>query len=322
MASQQQNRSLERASTLCLFFGVAIIYLAFLKPGIWGVDGNDMLHMAQSLIREGNFSIPPGADGIEGPDGRFYSIRYPLLSVLAVPLVWLGTVVGQSFNLPVQYTAATCALVLNVALTAATAALVYATVQRVGGKQTGAYLAAVAYGLGTTALVYAREFFAEPLLGFIITLALYLAFGRSRLGHWSTGVLAALAIVAKPAGVLLGPVVAGYFLLKRYGWGRVLAPCIGTAAGVGLFLAYNYVRFGSLTASGQDTSQLGLEGFGWRALGQLVSPGAGGGLFLYCPPTLLGVVGLGLLGRRRWPEAAALVGHGRQLLATAQRLGL
>ena len=294
--------------TIALFLAICLIYLAFLKPGIWGVDGNDMLHMSQSLIKKGNFSIPVGAGGIQGPDGQFYSIRYPLLPLVAVPFVWVGTTVGNTFNLPVQYTAATCGLVLNCLLTAATAVLVYALTLQLGGERRGAFIAAVGYAFGTAAMVYAREFFAEPLLGFMITLALYLAFGQSRWGHWGTGVLAALAIAAKPAGILLGPVLALYFLLRRCSWDRILAPCLGTVAGVGLYLAYNYVRFGSITASGQDTSQLGGDGFLMRALGQWISPGSGGGMFWYCPPTILALVGLWVLWQRQRLEFVAIFG--------------
>ncbi|MBT9317345.1 hypothetical protein [Leptothoe spongobia] len=294
--------------TIALFFAICLIYLAFLKPGIWGVDGNDMLYMSQSLIEKGNFSIPAGAGGIQGPDGQFYSIRYPLLPIVAMPFVWVGITVGNALNLPVQYTSATCGLVLNILLTAATAVLVYALTLRLGGERRGAFIATIGYAFGTAAMVYAREFFAEPLLAFIITLALYLAFGQSRWGHWGTGVLAALAIAAKPAGILLGPVIALYFLLRRCSWDRFLAPCIGTVAGVGLYLAYNYVRFGSITSSGQDTSQLGGDGFILRALGQWISPGSGGGMFWYCPPTILALVGLWVLWQRRKLEFVALFG--------------
>ncbi|MEO0458986.1 MAG: hypothetical protein AAF152_20725 [Cyanobacteria bacterium P01_A01_bin.114] len=291
-----------------LFVGISLIYLAFLKPGIWGVDGNDMLHMSRSLITQGNFTIPEGAGGILGADGQYYSIRYPLLPIVAVPFVAVGIALGNLLNLPVQYTAATCALVLNILLTAATAVLVYLVTLQLGGQRRGAYWAAVGFAFGTTALVYAREFFAEPLLSFIFTLSLYWAFqssGRARVG---ASILAALAIVTKPAGILLGPVLSLYFLIRREAWWRVCAPCIGSGVGTGLYLLYNYIRFGSWTSSGQDASQFGFDGFVMRALGQLISPGAGGGLFWYCPPTLLALVGLWVLWQRRKPEFVAVFG--------------
>ncbi|MEM1251637.1 MAG: glycosyltransferase 87 family protein [Cyanobacteria bacterium P01_H01_bin.21] len=303
-----EHHKLFGCPTIALFLAICLIYLAFLKPGIWGVDGNDMLHMSQSLIQKGNFSVPAGTGGIEGPDGQFYSIRYPMLPIVAIPFVWTGMTIGEMLSLPVRYTSATLGLVLNILLTAATAGLVYGLTLRLGGQRRGAFIAVIGYAFGTTAMVYAREFFAEPLLAFIITLALYLAFGKSRWEHWPAGLLVALAIATKPAGVLLGPVLAGYFLLRRCSWDRILAPCIGTVVGIGLYLGYNYIRFGSFLKSGQDTSQLGTDGFLMRALGQLISPGSGGGLFWYCPPTILAIVGLWVLWQKRKLEFVAIFG--------------
>ncbi|NEP17031.1 MAG: hypothetical protein F6J97_09000 [Leptolyngbya sp. SIO4C1] len=297
-----------KAVALGLFLGVLLFQLAFLKPGIWGVDGNDMLNMSQSLITRGDFTVPAGSGGILGPDGQYYSIRYPLLPIFAVPFVAAGLTIGNALNLPTQYTSATCALVLNIVLTAATTVLVYRLALQLGAQRRGAYWAAVGYAFGTTALVYAREFFAEPLLSFLMTLALCLALSRSRRLQLGTSLLSALVIVAKPAGILLGPVISLYFLIRREVWWRVVLPCVGSGVGVGLYLLYNYVRFGSFTSSGQDASQFGLEGFFMRALGQLVSPGAGGGLFWYCPPTLLALVGLWLLWQKQKPAFVLVFG--------------
>ena len=45
-----------------------------------------------------------------------------------------------------------------------------------------------------------------------------------------------------------------------------------------------------------------------RALGQLISPGSGGGLFWYCPPTILAIVGLWVLWQKRKLEFVAIFG--------------
>lgn len=292
--------------SLALLVGIALFYLAFLKPGIWGFDGSEALQMSQSLITKGNLTIAPDSGGVEGVDGQFYSIRYPLLPIVAVPFVGIGMAIADTLNLPVQYVSATCGLVLNVLLTAGTAVLVWLTTIRLGGKSSEAYLAAIGFAFGTVALAYAREFFSEPLLAFLMTLALYLAFGQSKVAHLGASALVMLAIAAKPAGIVLAPVLCLYFLVKRFSGWEILAPGIGAALGVGCFLFYNYIRFGRWLASGQDTARFGLEGFGGRALGQLVSPGAGGGLFLYCPPTVLALIGFGILWQKRRPEALAL----------------
>ncbi|NJL85741.1 MAG: hypothetical protein HC886_06770 [Leptolyngbyaceae cyanobacterium SM1_1_3] len=118
-----------------------------------------------------------------------------------------------------------------------------------------------------------------------------------------------LSIMAKPAGIVIGPVLAGYFLLKRYSLKRVALPLLGTAMGVLLYMAYNYLRFGSIFSAGQSTSRFTLEGFIPRLVGLLLSPGAGGGLFWYCPVTLLAGVGLWKLAKGdRLAEALAVLG--------------
>ncbi|MBE9076668.1 hypothetical protein IQ241_05045 [Romeria aff. gracilis LEGE 07310] len=297
------------ATILPLFAGITLIYLAFLKPGIWGIDGNDMLSVSKSLVLRGDFTVPPGTGGILGPDGQYYSARYPLLPIVAVPFVAIGLLLGNVLNLPTHYTAAACGIFLSALLTAGTAGFVVLLTLRLGGTRAGAYLAAVGFAFGTTALVYAREFFAEPLLSLLTTVALYMALcskpSRIPLG---TSLLSALVVTAKPSGIVVGPALSLYFLVKREAWPKVIAPSLGTCLGAMLYMSYNAMRFGSFFSSGQNTSRFGAEGFLGRFVGLLVSPGAGGGLFWYCPPTLLAIVGLWMLWRRQKTEGVAIAG--------------
>ncbi|MEM8542507.1 MAG: hypothetical protein AAGF66_00755 [Cyanobacteria bacterium P01_H01_bin.119] len=297
----------ERWIGVLLFLGVVLFLLAFLKPGIWGFDGNDMLNMSKSLLREGSFSIPKEAGGVLGRDGQYYSIRYPLLPVVAMPFVAVGLFLGNLLNLPTHYTAAVCALVVSVLLTGYCTAMVFFLARRLGARQVGSFIASVCYAFGTVALVYSRELFAEPLLSAMTTTALYLALGKSWKAHIGASVLAALVITAKPAGVVVGPAIALYFLLKRYPIYRVLMPFLGTCAGMGLYFAYNYMRFGDILSSGQDASRFTLDGMVGRFVGLILSPGAGGGLFWYCPPTILAIVGLWKLWKHRgFADAASI----------------
>lgn len=274
--------------SLALGIGVSLIYLAFLKPGIWGYDGNDMLEVAKSLVTQQSFAVPKGI-GILGRDGQYYSIRYPLLSILAVPFVSVGFALAHLLNLPSHYVAAVCALVLSLLLTAGTTVLVALLALRLGSTKQGAYFAALSFAFGTTALVYAREFFAEPLLAFLTAVSLYLAIGQTKREHIIASILAGLMVTAKPAGVVVGPVLSAYFLAKRRPLRIVIGPVIGTAMGVMLYFIYNYMRFGSFLSFGQKTSRFGLEGIPERFFGMLFAFGAGGGLIWYCPPVILAI---------------------------------
>ncbi|HBB35844.1 MAG TPA: hypothetical protein DC064_29725, partial [Cyanobacteria bacterium UBA9273] len=284
-----------------------LIYLAFLKPGIWGFDGNDMLAVSRSLVTEGDFSIGRG-EGVLGRDGQYYSIRYPLLPIVAMPFVAIGLALANSLNLPATYVAAVCALVLCILITALTTSMVALLALRLGSSQTGAYLAAICFAFGTTALVYAREFFAEPLLSFLTVCSLYLTLGKTSRAHAGGSILAGLAVTAKPAGIVVGPVLSAYLLLKRYPLRNALGPFLGTVMGFMLYMAYNYLRFGDLLSSGQKASNFALEGTLERFLGLIFSPGAGGGLIWYCPPVILAIIGFRKAFKSKPLEALAIVG--------------
>src|SRR5207245_6134506 len=84
---------------------------------------------------------------------------------------------------------------------------------RLGASQPESVLAATAFAFGTIALVYAREFFAEPLLALMTVVAIYLELG-SRRERSLVGPIVALAILAKPTGAILGPILALHAALK------------------------------------------------------------------------------------------------------------
>ncbi|AFY78830.1 hypothetical protein Ple7327_3635 [Pleurocapsa sp. PCC 7327] len=293
--------------SLALGIGVVLIYLAFLKPGIWGIDGNDMFWVSYSIVTEGDFSTGPQI-GVLGRGGEYYSIRYPLLPILATPFVVVGIVVGNILGIPTRYTATLCALVLPLLLTAITTSLVALLALRLGSSKRGAYLAAIGYAFGTTALVYSREFFAEPLLALLTTASIYLALGKTYREQAGASILAGLAITAKPAGIVIGPLVSFYFLCKKYSWRTVITPLVGTAMGVFLYMGYNYLRFESFFGSGQSSNRIQLLGMPERLLGMLFSPGAGGGLIWYCPPTILAIYGFRKAFRTKPLEALLLLG--------------
>jgi hypothetical protein len=292
--------------SLALGAGVGLIYLAFLKPGIWGIDGNEMFWMSHSLVTEGNLSLPPGA-GIQGRGGEYYSSRYPLISILAAPFTAIGLAFGYLMNLPTRYSATLFALLLPLLLTAITTALVFGIALRLGSSKKGAYLAALSFAFGTTALVYAREFFAEPVLSLITAASLYWALGKDYREHAGASILAGLAVTAKPSGIIIGPILSLYFFGKRYPWRAVVSPLLGTGMGILLYLGYNYLRFENFGKTGQGTERIQWAGMAERWLGMLFSPGSSGGLFWYCPPTLLAIWGFHRLFKKQPLEALLVV---------------
>lgn len=299
---------------LALGIGIALIYLAFLKPVIWGGDGNEVLQVAHSLVTEQSFSILPESGGMVGLHGQSYSIRYLLLPILVAPFAAVGIGISAWLGLPWTATAAVLAVTSSVLLTAATAALVALLALRLGSTKQGAYMAALCYAFGTTALTYAQTLFSEPLLAFLIIACIYSALDKSQ-GWIGCSLLAMLAFLAKPTGIVIAPVISIYFLAKRYPLAAVLGPIIAPALGILLYLFYNYLRFGNPLITGQPLS-IGLTAseMPQRFFGFLFGFGMGGGLIWYCPPVAMAVVGFHKALKNKPLEAIAIAGIGLSFL--------
>lgn len=272
---------------LMLAAGVFLIYLAFLAPGIYSLDGNSMLAVAESIVTHHGFTVPAGL-GIRGLGGRIYSTWYPLLSVIAAPFVYLALLASRVTHLPFHYLAAIMALPISAAVSAATAGVVALLSTRLGATRRGAWLAALTFAFGTIALVYARKFFADPLLTFLTVSALYLTLLRSRRGILAASCFAGLAVLAKPTGIIVGPVLAAYLLTKRVRFRLSVIPGLGAVVGTIIYAAYNVFRFGHPMSFGYAL-QFRLANVPTGLAGLLASPGWG--LMWYCPPTILAIWG-------------------------------
>src|SRR5580658_6809511 len=85
-----------------LAVGTCLIYLAFLPPGIYSIDGNSILAVAESVVTRHNLTVPTGL-GIPGRDGQIYSSWYPLQSVLAVPFVFTASLISRFLHAPLHF---------------------------------------------------------------------------------------------------------------------------------------------------------------------------------------------------------------------------
>jgi hypothetical protein len=285
---------------LLLFLGTWLIYLAFLPPGIYSIDGYSMLAVADSLVTHHNVTVPAGS-GIVGKDGKSYSSWYPLQSVLAVPVIAVALKASSLTHLPVHYVESLSVTVLPALYTALTVSIVYLISMLLGSFEIGAWLAAIAYGFGTIALVYTRDFYADPLLALLMTLGILLTFGKNR--SWAVVLVTALAVLAKPTGIILGPVFSAYLFWKTRRFWLSLLPSLGTAIGLAIYFLYNFYRFGDLRTFGQPWT-FSIANVPRGLAGLLISPGEG--LIWFCPCVVLGVAALWQI-RTRQPEAWTIV---------------
>jgi len=237
-------------TSIAMGVGTGIIYLAFMAPTIWSVDGNAMVEVAMSLVKNHNFRVSPET-GALGVDGYYYSKWYPLLSIIAMPLVAIGLGFSQILNLPELYIARFCALLLSPLFIAGTTTLVILLSFRLGSDRKGACIAALSFAFGTIAIAYAREFYPEPLLTLLITLSVYQIFGTSKRSISGASIVAGLAILAKPSGIVLGPLLSAYLFFKKRPFSVVITPLIWTIVFALIYGVYNYIRFGSPISFGQ-----------------------------------------------------------------------
>jgi hypothetical protein len=282
-----------RKRFLYIFVGTWLIYLAFLPPGIYSIDGYSMLAVADSLVTHHNVTVPAGL-GLEGKDGQTYSPWYPLQSVLAVPVVAVAVKASSVFHLPVHYVESLSITVLPALYTALTVPIVFFISMSIGSYESGAWLAAITYGFGTIALVYTRDFYADPLLALLFALGILLAF---RQNTPSVIVLvAALAVLAKPTGIILGPILSVYLFWKTRRFWLSLLPGVGSAVGLALYFLYNSYRFGNFRTFGQPWA-FSIRFVPQGVAGLLISPGEG--VIWFCPCVILSVVALSQIKTRR-----------------------
>ena len=297
------NLSGARRLAWALGLGFFLIYLAFLAPGIYSLDGNSILNVAESIVARHDLTVAPGL-GIPGRGGRIYSSWYPLQSFLAVPFVAVAVPISKTVHVPLHFVAAVFALLLPVVFTAATVSLVVLIGLQLGGSLRAARRAALCFALGTIALVYHRTFYAEPLLMLLTAASLYFALAQTRRTLLFASVCTLLAVLAKPTGVLVGPIVSAYLLAKQTLPLRFrLGPGLAAALGLLLYFLYNWVRFANPFIFGQPYA-FSFASIPLGVAGLLLSPGRG--LIWYCPPVILAIVALRKVFQTRPLEAALI----------------
>jgi hypothetical protein len=161
------------------------VFLLTYRGGFHSVDEVSMFAVTENVVKHATFDTNQiawtqwttsqrEAQGFFGVDGSVYSKKGLALSLFAAPLYWLALrVPGVGLLQAVS--------LLNALVTAATGAVLYLYARRLAYSATAAVVLGLVFGLGTSAWVYARYLFSEPLSGALLLLAAYflLAFRQS-----------------------------------------------------------------------------------------------------------------------------------------------
>ncbi|MDX2140700.1 MAG: hypothetical protein SF123_21635 [Chloroflexota bacterium] len=156
-----------------IFLVLVALYMLVYVPVPDSADGTAILAVATALVRHSNADISIiGADdalfefdrsrmGAWGVDGALYSKKGIAPSLALIPLVALTELFPA---LPLRATA----MFFNPLVTAATAVLLYSLTRAFGFRPRTAFVTALLYGVATTALVYTKTLYGEPLAALLI----------------------------------------------------------------------------------------------------------------------------------------------------------
>ncbi len=320
-----------RPLAVAALLGVAILALLLLLiPGsVMESDGQSMLQVTRSLVERGDVTVsaPRYGEliGVQGVGGRLYSKYGPGQSIAAIPLWLVGralaSLVPPSFGAELPVMAASTLPAIAVALSAA---LLLLTALELGASLGGAIALALVYSVATPALVYATQWFSEPLTGCVLLAAFYLLLRDRRLPTWwgplAAGAATACAVATRSEVLVLMPAMVVYAVLstgpqpgrRRQRLLGMLVPLVMTLAALGF---YNLARFGSPLETGysygdvfayRDTHPThSLDSFVQGVYGLVLSPGKG--LLEYAPVMALAPFAAVILWARRRAETALLL---------------
>ena len=304
---------------LYLFLAVACLNFASMGREVpWG-DARPVFEVAVSMVQGHGVSVPTRwpADAEPGRDGKFYGPHPWLPSLLHVPGAALRAVF-QKINVGPDVAHLVDVLACHLAgglLGALTAWLFFLLCLRHGASLKVARWAAILLVLGSMVWVYARSPFTEIVqvvcfTGFFLELSQLLR-KLDRRTALAAGLWAGMLINTKYIYVLAMPgALAVVAFEHRRDWRQLLHSvgfvALGCVPGALMLLSYNYIRFGSITKTGYtNVAGVMVENVLVSTWGFLFSPGKS--IFLYTPPLVLSVLGLGRFWRGHRSTVLAMV---------------
>ena len=305
MQQSSTNRFFVPILTFFFFLG----FFFFTTKGVIHIaDGMVNFQTTRAVVEDHSLAI--NCDIVEAfivksPNGRCYS-KYDIgLSVTAVPLYLLGRTLGGSDPAD-MYTVSTAKFLVSTLAqiaTAATCAVLYILAFHISKNELYAFTLAFLYGIATIAWPYAGLFFSQPLIAFLLTVAvtLVLKYPPSHTGAYvAAGIALGWACLTRLDTLPLTFVIALYAFYRWKKDENSITILLKNSFLLGfpifiaiiIYISVNALRTGSLT-------QFGYANEGWTTpfftglFGLLLGPGRG--LLFYSPLALLAVIGLMLV---------------------------
>lgn len=303
-----------------LFLFLALLFLLCTSREPPWADAHVVYDTTAALVTRGELNVTLG-----GPpwfyahrNGRKYGV-FPLGNVIAMAPSYMTFSALRSTHLfPDAPLYAFTSHLSPACLMAGACAIFYSLSRRRGASRRMGVLLALALGLGTTCLTYARSSYSEALqtLGMLLLVERTLAQSQAR-SRWGMAGLGAAAGVLLNAKLIYAPVLlicAVYLLLceqrraPRDYLGFVRDASFGLLSFLpfcAVLLWHNWLKTGSPWVSGYQIQDGIFSGdLATGLFGLLFSPGKG--LFFYAPPLLLGACGI-RAALRRYPAESLLL---------------
>lgn len=305
----------DRTAGSALFGILFLVYWITSSLTFIGTDEWFLFDTAESFARRGSVMRNMTAD-LDWPGHTYVE---PVLPLLSVPLIVLADRVPE---IGVAHTV----LVFNMLVTAATGTLLFLYVRRLDYGRVVAIALALLFGLTTIAWPYSKNYFREPIAGFVLLLAAYgllrwrQAMRRSDVWphYWllMATASAAVSVLAKESGAIGVPILVLIPLVGFRYWPRTwrdrwqLGLLVAVLVGIAFAGIYGYTqvlgagvfRFHPFARVHEAYSNFRVAGEG--ILGFLISPGKG--VFWHSPIMLLALVAPLLANKGRkldtsWP---------------------
>lgn len=304
---------------LWLFAAFQFFYLLTSTGRVRTPDEYNTFYTAESLALRGSTAVPQAVElrnfyGRYDLHGQPRAAYPPGQALLCAPWYAFGQyVLARLPGVPPDDTdlvVAFSSCLSSATFSALTVMFFFLLMAGVGIPLRASVLAAAMVGLGTPIFAYSGWLFSEPLSSAIFTGVALLLFGRGRdpipLNRAAiAGLVLGLATIVRPTNVLAIGVVAAAVLVRdgKPGLRSAFVLCATSAIGVLTLFAHNTVLFGGPFEFGYPTTAEGakrLNSFDtplWKGLyGFLLSPGKS--VFVFAPPVILALAGLGRLWRR------------------------
>lgn len=322
-----------RQIALWLFASFQFFYLLTSTGRVRTPDEYNTLYTTESLVLRGSTAVPQavalhnfyGRLDVHGlpraayPPGQALACA-PWYAVGQYVLARLPGVPAEDTDLVVAF--ASC--LSSATFAALTVTFFFLLLMGIGIPLQAGLMATAMVGVGTPILAYSGWLFSEPLSAAIFTGVAWVVFGGKCEGRSHepislrtaaiAGLVLGLATVVRPTNVLaIGAFALAVFVRDgRAALRTAIVLCATATIGVAVLLAHNALLFGSPFAFGYPAAAEGakqLNRFDTPMLtglyGFLLSPGKS--VFIFAPPVILALAGLGALWRRDRGLAALAV---------------